>query len=124
MATTNFQRKKIALPKVYLDDLVKQLHTIFGNSLQQIWLYGSYARGDFRANSDVDIMVIANKTTEELRIFHDALGTMVYELIIAHDYYSSIQMETRERFQAYLKQIPYFENIANEGIILYEKISN
>ncbi|MDR1703379.1 MAG: nucleotidyltransferase domain-containing protein, partial [Clostridiales bacterium] len=31
-----------------------------GNDLRDVILYGSYARGDYREWSDVDIMVLAN----------------------------------------------------------------
>jgi len=35
-----------------------QLRRLLENDLSKVILYGSYARGDFQENSDVDIMVL------------------------------------------------------------------
>ena len=43
-----------------LKAFVKQIRKIFGASLRQIILYGSYARGDYRDNSDMDIMILTS----------------------------------------------------------------
>jgi len=41
------------------DDLRNNLQKILGNRLCKIILYGSYARGDYKEYSDLDIMVLA-----------------------------------------------------------------
>jgi predicted nucleotidyltransferase len=35
----------------------KQIKKLFGEHLSKVILYGSYARGDYKNNSDVDIMI-------------------------------------------------------------------
>ena len=51
------------MPKI-MQDLIKQyveeVKKIYGSHVRQIILYGSYARGDFRPDSDVDIMTARN----------------------------------------------------------------
>ena len=37
----------------------QELRRILGDKLTKIIVYGSYARGDFRENSDIDIMILA-----------------------------------------------------------------
>ena len=39
-------------------DVKQALSALYGHRLDRIVLYGSYARGDFHAESDVDFMVI------------------------------------------------------------------
>ena len=39
-----------------LDEFVNGVNEILGNRMKKIILYGSYARGDFQKNSDIDIM--------------------------------------------------------------------
>ena len=34
------------------------LSQIYGDSLKAVYLYGSYARGDYRQGSDVDVMLL------------------------------------------------------------------
>lgn len=41
-----------------LDRLVERLEDEFGDDLEAVWLYGSRARGDARADSDIDMVVV------------------------------------------------------------------
>ena len=43
-----------------IDQYVEEIKRIYGSHVKQIILYGSYARGDFRPDSDVDIMTAKN----------------------------------------------------------------
>lgn len=55
--------RKPRLPKkvrLALDDFQRRLLDLFPNDIRQIILYGSYARGDWRQESDVDVMVIVS----------------------------------------------------------------
>ncbi len=36
----------------------QELKQILGDNLAKVIVYGSYARGDYRDNSDVDIMIL------------------------------------------------------------------
>ena len=42
-----------------IDQYVEEIKRIYGSHVKQIILYGSYARGDFRPDSDVDIMILS-----------------------------------------------------------------
>lgn len=42
------------------NDLKHELIKIYGNELVDLILYGSYARGDFNENSDIDFAVVLN----------------------------------------------------------------
>ncbi len=33
-------------------------HEVYGEELEQVWLFGSRARGDWRADSDLDLLVL------------------------------------------------------------------
>ena len=45
-----------------INDLLQELKTAlrkrYGNKLRKMMLFGSYARGDYRSNSDIDIAMI------------------------------------------------------------------
>ena len=44
--------------KMLLDQYIKILQKIYGSHLKTVILYGSYARGDYKADSDIDIMIL------------------------------------------------------------------
>ena len=53
-----------------------QVKDILGDKLTKIILYGSYARGDYKENSDIDIMILTTLTDEEIR----RIKTDIYDL--------------------------------------------
>ena len=44
--------------KILLDQYTEILRKIYGSHLKTVILYGSYARGDYKADSDIDIMIL------------------------------------------------------------------
>lgn len=47
--------------------------SIMGDSLKQMILYGSYARGDYGDNSDMDIMVLTELTDDRIIQIEDEI---------------------------------------------------
>ena len=45
-----------------LQQYVKEIKKLYGSCLRRVILYGSYARGDFRDDSDIDIMILLDIT--------------------------------------------------------------
>ncbi len=46
--------------KRLLNELKDGLVSIYGDRLNGLYLYGSYARGDAQVDSDVDVMIVLN----------------------------------------------------------------
>ena len=53
---------------------------IYGNRLSDVYLYGSYALGDYDNESDVDILVTANIDTPE----HGDYFNKIYNSLLFH----------------------------------------
>ena len=56
--------------KNQLDEIISKIvvfsKEIFGEKFQNVILYGSYARGDFDEESDIDVMIMVDMSREEL----------------------------------------------------------
>ncbi len=52
--------------KAALDDFQRRLLELFPNEINQLILYGSYARGEATPDSDVDVMVVVKWSEERL----------------------------------------------------------
>ena len=44
--------------KHIINNFIEELQTILGKRIKKVMLYGSYARGDYNNNSDIDIMIL------------------------------------------------------------------
>jgi len=45
------------LVRLTLDELKEALIGLYGERLEAVYLYGSYARGDFTEDSDIDVLI-------------------------------------------------------------------
>ena len=82
-----------------------------------IILYGSYARGDYNENSDIDLLVLINKETVT-RADQKKIKYPLYDIefetgiIISPMIFSKKDWETKHR------KTPFYESITKEGQVL------
>lgn len=103
-----------------LRDYVDKVKSIYAEKLDKVILYGSYARGDFTPDSDIDIMILVNGGSAEARAGIDALASMTYDFDMEHDVYVEFSARSRRHFDYWHKAHPFYQNINREGIVLYE----
>ena len=53
-----------------------------GDKLTMIIVYGSYATGDFRENSHIDIMILVKMSDDEIRLVKNHIYDLAYEFEI------------------------------------------
>ena len=100
-------------------DICTSMIKVFGEKLDQIILYGSYARGDYDAESDIDIAVIADGTDEELSMYRRNLVKETSRFLRQYDKLVSLHEIPLERYNKYKEDYPFYRNIYPEGVTLY-----
>lgn len=60
--------------RILLMQYLTELQKIYGSHLKSVILYGSYARGDYTPDSDIDIMLLVDLPTEEIEKYSDELS--------------------------------------------------
>ena len=68
-----------------LYELKHGLVELYGERLKGVYLFGSYARGDFEEGSDLDVLVILDnfeRAPQELGFTDDLLGDLSLEYLI------------------------------------------
>ncbi|HFA51564.1 MAG TPA: nucleotidyltransferase domain-containing protein, partial [Bacteroidetes bacterium] len=66
-------------------DFKKAVSGLYGDRLAKVILFGSYARGDFHEDSDIDFLVLLKD--EKVKRFSEIInmGKVVHPLILKHD---------------------------------------
>ena len=107
-----------------LDVLLKEIAAIyrkvFGEDIVKIVLYGSYARGTFDAESDIDIAAIVKGEREELQRKLREVWVLSSDLELEYETILSPTVIPYEEFEKYRNDIPYYRNIEEEGIDIVE----
>lgn len=99
--------------------IVHGLLEIFKEKLEKIILYGSYSRGDYDEESDVDIMVLVNEDKEKLKEYDDKISELISDYCIKYGVLYSIVIKNKEQFDYYTDVLPFYKNIVCEGSVLY-----
>lgn len=68
-----------------LQRYVKDIMRIYGRALHSVILYGSYARGDFRVGSDIDIMILVDLSDAEIREKSRCLSDVTFDYNFDND---------------------------------------
>ena len=80
-----------------------------GEDLESLVLYGSVAKGEERDDSDVDVFAVVKSVESE-----EKLEDLAYDTGLEHEVFISVQVQTRERFEA-RKDHPFIRNLMEEG---------
>lgn len=101
-------------------EFTQQIKSILGKSLKKVILYGSYARGDFRENSDIDIMVLTTLTNEEIEQKENTIFDLAFDFQMEYGVDISVILKNEDHFNYWLGTLPFYNNIQKEGIVLNE----
>lgn len=106
--------------RVLLEWYIEELRKIYGNHLKQIILYGSYARGDYRDDSDIDLMVLVDLPEEETDRYSDELSEVGFEYNVSYGIWIMPVVKNKNHFQYWCDAYPFYNNVMKEGISLYK----
>lgn len=90
----------------------------FGDSPCKVVLYGSYARGDNRENSDVDVMVLTSFTERQIEAKETELFDLAFEYQMDYGIDISVVVKNENHFKYWLGALPFYDNVNREGIVL------
>ena len=99
-----------------IHDIVAAYREVFGGRIEQILLYGSYARGDADGDSDIDIAAIVHGDRQELQEKLKKVWDVSSDLELNYGVIISPTVIPYDEFMAYKEDLPYYRNISEEGI--------
>jgi predicted nucleotidyltransferase len=113
---TKWPKKATLQQRAATEELVRRLHAKYPGRILSTVLFGSVARGDFNADSDIDVLVMTDKVDGHFKWALWGIGSRVsleFDVIFNLHLYSRTEWEdTRARGQA------MWHNIQRDGIEL------
>jgi len=84
-------------------------------------LYGSYARGDFDNESDIDIMIIAHVSQEEASERRRDIRRLLPGIDLEYNLAVCLHVTGSETFYRFQNALPFYQNVLNEGVLLNDR---
>lgn len=111
-----------------MPDIVKEsiyqfsgrMKEIFGSHLSKVILYGSYARGNYQENSDVDIMVLVNLSEREIKKLKNIVYDIAFEIEMDMGIDIFPVIKSREQYEYWAEVLPFYKNVREEGVVVSE----
>ena len=99
--------------RTVLDELKAGLQAIYGERLQGVYLYGSYARGGQDSESDVDVLIVLDRC-DRYAAEVDRTSALVSELSLKHDRSISRVFVSQQDWSS--RETPFLANARDEVI--------
>ena len=93
-----------AVTRDILIDFSEEVRKILGKSLRKIILYGSYARGDYTENSDIDLMILTTLTDKEIERIEEKIYDLAFDFLMDYGVDISVVIKNEAQFITVLQQ--------------------
>ena len=103
-----------------LKKVVSSVNREIPDVVSQIILYGSYARGDYSPESDLDIMLLMNCKHDDVGKFKNTICRIASRIGLEDDIEVSLTMQDKKTFLDRTAILPFYRNVLREGVTLYE----
>lgn len=107
--------------KTQLDTIISQIvafsKDLFGEKFKSVILYGSYARGDYDEESDIDIMIMVDLSRNELRKYRSKISAFFSDLNLANGVFLTSKLQSLSYFNEWKDAMPFYQNVMKEGVL-------
>ena len=105
-----------------INDIYEKLRLIkpilSNDGINILGVFGSYARGDYHTDSDVDVVAIVHGDRKTLQQQLKKVWDFSCELELEYDTILSPTVIPYEEFKQYQTVLPYYRNISQEGVVI------
>ena len=85
--------------KIVLQEVENASKQLYGDKLNKIILYGSYARGDNTEESDIDIMIILDGDIDDVKKMRSLTAEMASNISIEQEVFLSIVLRDKRNYE-------------------------
>ena len=100
----------------------EKIKEMYKEKLNKVILYGSYARGDYTEESDVDIMILLDVDKDDANQKVKEVVATTYDFNMDNDVDIEPMVESVSFYNAWNDVHPFYRNVKEEGVVLYEPV--
>lgn len=104
---------------IITNEIVDEVIQLLQDKVYKIVLYGSYARGDFTKESDIDILILLDCDKEQVLQFRKQISRLSSRIGLRNDIEISLLLRDKETFERGKNILPFYRNINREGVEIY-----
>jgi predicted nucleotidyltransferase len=98
--------------RAILRDFASALLARYGDDFAGLWLYGSYARGEARQDSDVDLLLLLRRAVQAGREI-DRIGDLLAEVNLKHGVLLAVLPVEEQEFRR--AEGAFWRNVRTDG---------
>lgn len=113
----------VIMPEVtrnLINKYVDLVRGIYGEHLKSVILYGSYARGDYTQDSDIDIMILLDLSDIDIKEYRHELSGRTYDFIMEYDLDIKPIAKNKDHFNKWVEVYQFYLNVEKEGVRLFD----
>jgi predicted nucleotidyltransferase len=106
----------------WIDESLSKVHQfaegLFREKLEAVILFGSYARGDYDSESDLDIMILVDMDAAALAPYRYQFARFGTELDLIYGVFHSFVLQDKATFDYWKDTIPFYKNVTQGGLFV------
>jgi len=106
---------------IVLNSFANECADLLGDKLSDVILFGSYARGDFADDSDIDVMVVLDISEHEIRKYFKQVCHLASEIDLQHNVNMIPVLQSKVVYDDLKHSFGFCRNVENEGVSKYVK---
>lgn len=116
----NYEGRKIMPETVrnIIYQFSQQMKSIFESHLSKVIVYGSYARGDYKEQSDVDVMILVDLSEDEIKKVENDVYDIAFEIEMETGVDISPVIKNEVQYEYWVDVLPYYRNVREEGVVV------
>jgi predicted nucleotidyltransferase len=100
--------------KSLIDKIKAHLIAMYGERIGKVILYGSCVRGNATRDSDIDILVLVEKSLNPFEV-RESLSDLLFDMLLDEGELISVMAVPEDLFENY--NSPFMLNVKKEGVI-------
>ena len=108
------QTELMKILNVFAENVRKEI----GNKLSEVILFGSYARGDFDEESDVDVALLIDVPQGQEHTYYKQLTKIIGDIDEQFDYAVLLSpvIISSNVYEDWKNDLPFYKNLQKEGV--------